>query len=137
MFVKDLCRYRQDTQICQLQGRGDSKPHSFTDTKYFLTFFVKILSYIMHKIAESMTPFDIFHVFVEKSVNWELCCFWALLKPAQIWNWSKNVRCISRKTCSSDLKNIFDHSLERSWYELFGIIKAHGPKNQPLFSPGV
>ena len=25
----------------------------------------------------------------------------------------------------------FDPSLERSWYELFGIIKAHGPKYQP------
>ena len=23
---KDLCRYGRNTQICQLQGRGDSKP---------------------------------------------------------------------------------------------------------------
>ena len=29
-----------------------------------------------------------------------------------------------------ELKTIFDPSLERSWYELFGIIKAYGPKNQ-------
>ena len=28
-------------------------------------------------------------------------------------------------------------ALERSWYELFGIIKAHGPKIQPPSSPRV
>ena len=33
-----------------------------------------------------MTQFDIFLVFVEKSVNSELCFFWALLKPTKIWN---------------------------------------------------
>ena len=35
---------------------------------------------------EGMTQFDIFHVFVENSVNSELCFFSALLKPAKIWN---------------------------------------------------
>ena len=40
--------------------------------------------------AEDMTQFDIFHVFVENSVNSELCFFWALLKLAKIWNLSKN-----------------------------------------------
>ena len=37
-----------------------------------------------------MTQFDIFHVFVENSVNSELCCFWSLLQTAKIWNLSKN-----------------------------------------------
>ena len=44
----------------------------------------------MQMKAEGMTQFDIFHVFVENSVNSELCFFWALLKPAKIWNLSKN-----------------------------------------------
>ena len=44
----------------------------------------------MHIKAEGMTQFDIFHVFVENSVNSELCCFWSLLQPAKIWNLSKN-----------------------------------------------
>ena len=38
----------------------------------------------MHIKAEGMTQFDIFHVFVENLVNSEL------LKPAKIWNLSKN-----------------------------------------------
>ena len=33
----------------------------------------------MHIKAKGMTQFDIFHVFVENSVNSELCFFWALL----------------------------------------------------------
>ena len=44
----------------------------------------------MYIKAEGMTQFDIFHVFVENSVNSEFCFFWALLKPAKIWNLSKN-----------------------------------------------
>ena len=40
--------------------------------------------------AVGMTQFDNFHVFVENSVNSELCFFWALLKLAKIWNLSKN-----------------------------------------------
>ena len=91
----------------------------------------------MHIKAEGMVQFDIFHVFVENSVNSELCFFWALLKPAKIWNLSKNAHVwAAEKTSSSELKN-FDPSLERSWYELFRIIKAHGPKNQPPSSPGL
>ena len=46
--------------------------------------------FMMHIKAEGMTQFDIFHVFVENSVNSELSFFWALLKPAKIWNLSKN-----------------------------------------------
>ena len=38
----------------------------------------------MHIKAEGMTQYDIFHVFVENSVNSELCCFWSLLQPAKI-----------------------------------------------------
>ena len=44
----------------------------------------------MHIKAEGMTQFDIFHVFVDNSVNSELCFFLALLKPAKIWKLSKN-----------------------------------------------
>ena len=88
----------------------------------------------MHIKAEGMTQFDIFHVLVENSVNSKLCFFLALLKPAKIWYLSKNAHVwAAQKTSSSELKTIFDSSLERSWYELFRIIKANGPKNQPPF----
>ena len=46
----------------------------------------------MHIKAEGMIQFDIFHVFVENSVNSELLFFWALLKAAKIWNSLKNAR---------------------------------------------
>ena len=73
-----------------------------------------------------MTQFDIFHVFVENSVNSELCCFWSLLQPAKIWNLSKNAHVwAAQKTSSNELKIFFDPLLERSWYELFNIIKGH------------
>ena len=45
-IAKDLCRYGQNTQFCQLQGRGDSKPPTaLLKPNIFLTFFVKIISY--------------------------------------------------------------------------------------------
>ena len=44
----------------------------------------------MHIKAEGINQFDIFYVFVENSVNSELCIFWALLKPAKILNLSTN-----------------------------------------------
>ena len=64
----------------------------------------------MHIKAEGMTQFNIFHVSVENSVNSELCFSWALLKPAKIWNLSKNARVWAgfKKTSSSELKIIFD-----------------------------
>ena len=89
----------------------------------------------MHIKPEGMTQFDIFHTFVDNSVNSELLFFWALLKAAKIWNLSKNGYFWTAS--SSELKKCFDPSLERSWYEIFGIIEAHGPKNQPPSSPGV
>ena len=46
----------------------------------------------MHIKAEGMTQFDIFHIFIENSVNSELLFFWALLKLAKIWNYSKNAQ---------------------------------------------
>ena len=90
----------------------------------------------MHMKPGGMTQFDIFHVFVENSVNSELCFFWALIKQAKIWNLSKNVWA-AYKAISSQLKRIFDPSLKKSWYELWGVIKDYGPKNQPPSSPGV
>ena len=48
-----------------------------------------------------MTKFDIFHVFVENSVNSEFCFFWALLKPA------KNLKFIKKYPSLSSLKNKF------------------------------
>ena len=58
----------------------------------------------MHIKAKGMTKFDIFHVFVENSVNSELCFFWALLKQAKIWNLSKNAYVWAAwKTSSSEL----------------------------------
>ena len=44
----------------------------------------------MHIKAEGIIQFDIFYVFVENSVNLVLCFFRFLLKPAKIWNLSKN-----------------------------------------------
>ena len=82
----------------------------------------------MHIKAEGMTQFDIFHVFVENSLNSELCFFWALLKPTKIWNLSqKPYVWAALKTSSSELKKMFGPS----------IIKAHDPNNQPPSSPGV
>ena len=57
------------TLVCQLQGRGTQNLHRFTEIKYcFDFFFVKML-------PEGMTQFDIFHTFVENSVNLELLFF--------------------------------------------------------------
>ena len=47
--------------------------------------------------TEGMTQFDICHVFVENSMNSELCFFWALLKPAKIWNLTKNAHVLAFK----------------------------------------
>ena len=44
----------------------------------------------MHIKPEGMTQIDIFHAFVENSVNSELFSLWALLKAAKIWNSWKN-----------------------------------------------
>ena len=74
----------------QIHSRvGLKKPYSFTDTQYFLDFYW--WNYFnMYLKAEGMTKFDVFHVFVENSVNSEFCFFWDLLKPAKIWNLPKN-----------------------------------------------
>ena len=72
-----------------VHSRGDTKTLiSLLIPNIFLIFLWNYFS--MHIKAEGMTQFDIFHVFVENSVNSELCFFWALLKPAKIWNLSKN-----------------------------------------------
>ena len=68
----------------------------------------------MHIKAEGMTKFDIFHVFVEISVNSELCFFWALLKPAKIWNSSQN-RPVQKCPCLSSLTNKFQWTREMFW----------------------
>ena len=75
---------------CQILSRGDSKTlKALLIPNIFLIFFW--LNYFsMHTKAEGMIQFDIFHVFVENSVNSELCFFWSLFKPAKIWNLSKN-----------------------------------------------
>ena len=59
----------------------------------------------MHIKAESITQFDIFHVFVENSVNSELCFFSKQPKSEIL---SKNA---AQKTSSNELKTIFDPSL--------------------------
>ena len=76
------------------------------------------------------------NLFWTNSVNSELWFFWALLKPAKIWNLSKNVHAWAAwKTSSSELKKCFDPSLGRSWYDFFRTIRAHGPKHQPPVQP--
>ena len=64
---KDLWIYRHNTQIAKYIVGGTQKPF-----------------FPMHIKAEGMAQSDIFHIFVENSVNLELCFFWALLKPAKI-----------------------------------------------------
>ena len=74
---------------CHIHSRGDSKTLiALLIPNIFLIFLWNCFS--MHIKAEGMTQFDIFHVLVENSVNSELCFFWSLLKPAKIWNLSKN-----------------------------------------------
>ena len=60
--------------------------------------------------AEGMTQFDIFHVFVENSVNSELCFFLALFKTAKIWNLSKNAHVQPKKQVPVISKKIFEPS---------------------------
>ena len=76
---KNLCRYGRNTQICQLQGRGDSKPPYLYWNQIFFRFFLWKY-FLMHMKPEGMTQFDIFHTFVEislveNSVNSELLLF--------------------------------------------------------------
>ena len=59
----------------------------------------------MHVKAEGMAKFDIFHVYVENSVNSELCFFSKQPKSEIL---SKNA---AQKTSSNELKTIFDPSL--------------------------
>jgi hypothetical protein len=68
---------------------GTQNPYSFTETKDFLDFFLWKY-FFMHIKPEGLTQFDIFHIFIENSVDSELLFFWALLKAAKIWNSSKN-----------------------------------------------
>ena len=56
---------------------------------------------------------------------------------------SQNLKFIQKCPCLSSLKNKFqwtqnnfNPSLQRSWYELFIVIKAHGPKINPHPAPG-
>ena len=51
---------------------GTQTPIALLKPNIFLIFFVKIL---MHIKPEGMTQFDIFHTFVENSVNSELLFF--------------------------------------------------------------
>ena len=88
-LVKDLWRNGRNTQITKYIVGGTQKPLQLYWYLIFSWFFLWNHS-SMHIKAKGMTRFDIFHVFVENSVNSELCFFWALLKPAKIWNWSQN-----------------------------------------------
>ena len=73
----------------QIHSMGDSKTLiALLIPNIFLIFFMKLFFYAYK--SWGMTQCDIFHVFVENSVNSELCFFWALLKPVKIWNLSKN-----------------------------------------------
>ena len=89
----------------------------------------------MHIKAEGMTQFGIFHVFVEILVNSELCFFCAINQPkTEIYPKMPMFEQL-KKTSSSKLKIFFE--LEIFWDEVFRIIKAHGPKNQPHIARGV
>ena len=88
-LIKDLWIYGPNTQIAKYIVGGTQKPLYLYWCPIFSWIF--LWNYFsMHIKGEGMTQFDIFHVFVENSVNSEFCFFWALLKPAKIWNLSKN-----------------------------------------------
>ena len=90
----------------------------------------------MHIKAEGMIQFDIFHVFVENSVNSELFSELYSNQPkSEIYPKMPMFEQLKKQVPVNSKK--FDPSLERSWYELYRIIKAHGPKNQPPSSPGL
>ena len=74
---------------CQIHSRGNLKTLiALLIPNIFLIYIIKVFFYAYKSWGH--IQFDIFHVFVENSVNSELCFFWALLKPAKIWNLSKN-----------------------------------------------
>ena len=76
---KDLWMYGQNSQIFKYIVGGLKNPYSFTDTQYFLDFY-SWNYFSIHVKHEGMTQYDIFHDFVENSVNSVLCLFWAQLK---------------------------------------------------------
>ena len=87
----------------------------------------------MHIKAEGMTRFDIFYVFVELIA----LLFLSSTQTSKNLKFIQKCPCLSSlRTSSRELKTIFDPSFERSWYELFSIIKAQGPKKNPI-QPGV
>ena len=102
----------------QIHSRGDSKNLiALLIPNIFWIFFIKVFIYAYKSWGQD--PIWYFSCLCRKFSE-QKCPCWAALK-----------------TSSSELITIFDPSLERSWYELFRIRKAHGPKNQPPSSPGV
>ena len=91
LLGKDLLIYGPNTQMFKYIVGWDSKNLiALLIPNIFLIFTDEIISICMYVKAEEMAKFDIFHVIVENSVNSEFCFFWALLKPAKIWNLPKN-----------------------------------------------
>ena len=73
-FMQGPLKIWTEHSNCQIHSRGDSKTLiALLIPNIFLIF---LGNYFFMRIkADDMTQFDIFHVFVENSVNSELCFF--------------------------------------------------------------
>ena len=122
---------------CQIHSRGDSKILiALLIPNIFLIFFMKLFFYAYKSWGHD--PIWYFSCLCRKFSELRALLFLSSTQTSQ------NLKFIQKCPCLSSLKNKFqwtqknfDPSLERSWYELFRILKAHGPKNQPPSSSGV
>ena len=89
----------------------------------------------MHIKAKSMTQFDIFIPLWQ--IQWTQSYAFSELYSKQPKSEICQKMPMFEQLSSSNLKIIFDPSLERSWCEFFRIIEGGGPKNPPPSNPGV
>ena len=105
-------------------GGGLKNPYSFTDSQCFLDIFYEIFFY-----SWGDDPIWCFSC-LQWTQSFAFSEFYSNQPKSEIYQKMPMFEQL-KKTSSSEPKKNFDPSLERSWYELFGIIKAHSPKNQP------
>ena len=112
---------------CQIHRRG--KPLYLYWYSIFSWLFYGIIFFYAYK-SWGHDPIWYFSCICKKFSNLELCYFWALLKPgkSEIYKEMPKFEQLKKQVpVNSKKKKKFDPTLERSWYELFGIIKTHGP----------
>ena len=120
--------------LCLAKKNPWLRPWALLKPNIFFIFLWKY--FLLHIKPEGITQCDVFHTFVENSVKSEFLFFWALLKGAKIWNSSKvPIFGLLKDQVLVNSKN-FDPSLERSWCELFKMIKSLVQKTHPTPAPG-